>query len=92
MTAYLSRKDLRDLRAEAIAGTLFAPHQVLDLLDEIDRLNSYLADMQADLDHRALVARVSDRRSEPREIVMAQVLTNLEGLTETVALTKKEGV
>lgn len=90
--SYLSRQDLKNLRAEAVAGTLFAPTQVIALLDEIDRLNAYLADMQADLDHRALVARVSDRRSETREQVMVQVAENMAGLAETFALTKKVDV
>lgn len=81
MTSYLSRKDLRDLRAEAIAGSLFAPEQVVALLDEIDRLAALYEDLRQELDHRALV----ERRSEPREAVMAQVLSNLEGLAEIVA-------
>lgn len=85
--AYLSRQDLKNLRAEAVAGALFAPSQVLELLDEIDRLNSYIAGMQRELDHRALVARVSDRRREPR---MAQTLENLQAFTE--AAVKKERI
>jgi len=89
--SYLSRADLKALRAEAKAGTLFAPPQVLELLDEIDRLNGLVTNMQADLDHQAIMGHLSDRRSEPREQVMAQVLTNLEGLTEVVALAKKDG-
>ena len=40
---------------------------------------------------RAITARIWDRRSEPRERVMGQVLTNLEGFAETVALTKEKG-
>ena len=91
MTTYLSRQDLKNLRAGAVAGTLFAPPQVLDLLDEIDRLNAHIGELQAELDHRAITARIWDRRSEPRERVMGQVLTNLEGFAETVALTKEKG-
>ena len=87
MTTYLSRQDLKNLRAEAVAGALFAPSQVLELLDEIDRLNGLIAELQAHLDHRALVARVSDRRREPR---MAQTLENLQAFTE--AAVKKERI
>ena len=90
--SYLSRQDLKNRRAEAVAGALFAPPQVIALLDEIDRLNAHIADMQADLDHHALMARVSDRRSEPREAVMARTLDNLSELAITVATANKEGV
>ena len=43
------------------------------------------------IERRAITARIWDRRSEPRERVMGQVLTNLEGFAETVALTKEKG-
>lgn len=79
---YLSRKDLKNLRAEAVAGTLFAPPQVICLLDEIDRLTRSYEDLRQELDMRSLV----EHRSEPREAVMGQVLTNLERLAEIVAL------
>ena len=81
---YLSRKDLRDMRAEAVAGTLFAPPQVICLLDEIDRLIGLYEDLRQELDKRILL----DRRSEPREAVMGQVLENIEGFTKSVS---KEG-
>ena len=55
---YLSRQDLKNLRAEAVAGALFAPPQVIDLLDEIARLNGYIEGLQQELDHRALMERV----------------------------------
>lgn len=84
----LSRGDLRALRAEAIAGTLFAPPQVLALLDEIDRLTAHIGSLQSELDGRELVAQF-DRRSEPRERVAAQTLDNLEVFTKKV--TKTEG-
>lgn len=79
---YLSRKDLKDLRAEAIAGSLFAPDQVLAILDEIDRLIASYEELRQELDMRSLV----ERRSEPREAVAAQTLANLEGFAESVAL------
>ena len=56
--SYLSRQDLKNLRAEAIAGTLFAPPQVIDLLDEIQRLYGHIEALQQELDHRALMERV----------------------------------
>lgn len=58
MTTYLSRQDLKNLRAEAVAGTLFAPPQVIDLLDEIQRLYGHIEALQQELDHRALMERV----------------------------------
>jgi hypothetical protein len=84
---YLSVGDAKAIKAKAIAGQPITSAQVLAMLEEIDRLAELVRDMQMDHAVRSLV----DRRREPREAVMSQVMVNLEGLTEVVALTKKEG-